>query len=323
MSSRVTDSERVGDAFCIYSQYILPTLMAIAIVAIVVPTIIFIRAYRAKILKSSAFLFWFGLSYFTILSAYLFVNIMRYAFWCRYDDIRTIFNSIIPHFYPLQSFMIMGIFFTRLVYIFQGTTFKVSKLTNIGYSLLIIVPIMMAETGNWMNTPERTPNGNLLTGIGSAGYIITVFLLNGLFIYKMMRVYRMVLANNSVSKPGQHLVKLITKTSLLCFVSTIGSMVFLSSYQWRNTMNHPHLFALTVVILIVDMYTNYLSVLLSFAYFDDWYFRFCGCCHRKCHLFWNWRVNQEDFGIDRISNSISLSPTEVTPNQQIDDEITL
>merc|ERR1712127_609447 len=43
---------------------------------------------------------------------------------------------------------------------------------------------------------------------------------------------------------------------------------------------------LLVSALLIDNYTNFISVMLSFKYFDPSYQRLCACIDRKCQRFW-------------------------------------
>merc|ERR1712228_891812 len=73
---------------------------------------------------------------------------------------------------------------------------------------------------------HETREGVIFSGLGSVVYLTTIVSLNGLFIYKLIKVYKTTMNDNSNKK----LVDIITKTAILCFASTFGTMLFLSLY---------------------------------------------------------------------------------------------
>merc|ERR1712083_577962 len=106
-----------------------------------------------------------------------------------------------------------------------------------------------------------------------------------------MKVHKL-MKDATSSHAHDSLVNIITKTSILCLVSTLCTFLFLSLFTFRGVASESLFYNLSAAVLcIADIYTNYLSVLLSFKRFDAWYRRLCGCCDAKCHLFWNHCLN--------------------------------
>ena len=81
-------------------------------------------------------------------------------------------------------------------------------------------------------------------------------------------------------------------------------------------------------VIITDLYTNFLSVMLSFKYYNKWYNGVCGCCHKYCiklfgYAFSNTRNDKKiqiKLGIPKINNIKSNSAT-TTPVPQIRTDI--
>merc|ERR1712083_442101 len=101
---------------------------------------------------------------------------------------------------------------------------------------------------------------------------ITLLLLNGLFIGKLIKVHRSCSSVHSEQKMNSKLLlNIITKISILCFSSTCCTFLFAVMYFLENGFHWLIFYFMTPLCLICDLYTNFLSVLLSFSYFNVWY----------------------------------------------------
>ena len=110
-----------------------------------------------------------------------------------------------------------------------------------------------------------------------------VIWLNVLFIYKLHLVQNSV-KNNIHKIKNDKLLYLSTKTTILSIVSTsiLLIMMALAVYEWESEMVYWLIFAF---MLIADLYSNFLCILLSYTYYDKYYIKICGLCHRcwiKC-----------------------------------------
>ena len=84
---------------------------------------------------------------------------------------------------------------------------------------------------------------------------------------------------------NESLISLATKSSILCLFWTvsfilniIANFVLESDSPWFELAYN--------IIVIADVFTNYLSVILSYHYFHPWYLRLCGCCDKLSRLCW-------------------------------------
>merc|ERR1712228_801559 len=93
---------------------------------------------------------------------------------------------------------------------------------------------------------HETREGVIFSGLGSVVYLTTIVSLNGLFIYKLIKVYKTTMNDNSNKK----LVDIITKTAILCFASTFGTMLFLFFYS--ICLDYGFIYELFVCIAVIQ-----------------------------------------------------------------------
>ena len=213
--------------------------------------------------------------------------------------------------------MIFVILFGRLVTIFKGTTFKVSK-SKIVIFVVTVTPVIMATLiGTILFYGPYTQNqkklGLLILVCTGTAYAVWLIVLNGLFINKLVRVYK---ANRNSTAANERLIRVITKTSILCFTSTWCTILFIGTYFLKDAINSPHYYLFTGLLLFIDNYTNYWSVLLTFKHFEHWYMRLCGFNDRKCFVFWNRCVNK-GYLIELKMHSAVARQSEVSNDVQI------
>lgn len=197
--------------------------------------------------------------------------------------------------YHGQALMLFSILFARLAYIFKDTALKIAKCTVIAYATTAVMMLALVTVGNilfYQRYGNFEQTGLILIGLSAFCFVIVLVLLNALFINKLIRVRKMLKGQKCTVK-DDNLVNIITKTAILCFVSTISTFAFLSSFLFRNVWDSPFYWVLVAILLTSDIYANYLSILLSFKRFNIWYLRLCGCCDRKCHSFWEAFANRK------------------------------
>ena len=306
----VSTMDPSDDVFCIYAKFVLTPLMGAAVVSMIYPIYLFAVSSQQKQFKSSIQLFYAAALFFVILIAFYVIMAIYFIFLCIDHEFVSIFYRISFQLYVAQTVMIAAILFARLVTIFKGTILSVSKCTIVGYVMLILTNIIFVTAGNilyYNNNDNFVDIGLLLIGCASLVYILVLLSLNGLFIHKLIRVYK---TNKESTSSGKKWLDIITKISILCFLSTWFTLLFLSMSMFRDSTDSPHFYFAMRLSLIFDTYTNFLSLLFSFNYFDGWYRKLCGSCDSKCHLFWNRCVNKgEEIEMRRLTLGTRTSTT--------------
>lgn len=270
----------------VYRQFVYPCIFTFSAISMIPSACIFISAYIRDKQNTHQTLFYFGLFFFTIAMIYFLFKAIYYGLYCKYGNEYEIMDIIPYYLYPLQGLILVLFLFLKLIRIFESTDFVLSKCIKWLYSGLVIMAMSSALIGQSFIrfTVEYVFYGLMMYIFASVMYIFIIIWLNCIFLYKLYIVYKT--SKNTVSTNNEGLMQLITKTSVLCFVSTACIVLYLASFYLTQKFDSPHVYFMSRIILIVDIYTNYASILLSHTYFDEMYFKICGCCHRGCHLWW-------------------------------------
>ena len=259
-------------------------MFLLASIIVIVPSYIFIKAYINNNLKTPKLLFYSGILFYIVLIIHFISEGIYFGLYCHYGDKYLIFDIITQYLYPFQGLILVTFLFIKLVFIFKSTEYAISKITIILYSIITTIAMSSALFGQTVIIFQNLGSfqlGLLSVLTGSCGYIFLILWLNVLFLYKLSVVYKMCKEANN--KNHQYLIKVITKTAVLCFVSTVWIILFLISYFMIRISDSVHIYLISRVLLIGDIYTSFASIFLSYDYFDTWYFKIFGCCHHKCH----------------------------------------
>ena len=258
----------------IYVHYILLPIISIATFCLIPPIYSFIYAHYKQQLNSTGLLFNFGVVFYIAIFIDLIAFATYWGFICAQNQtLPTAVHIFLDpqYLYQLQSAVLVTILFNRLVFIFQGTPFSISKCTIIMFITSTIIYITCATIANIIRCDWIA---GYLIAIALLIYIIEIIWLNGLLIYKLYKAYKQ-MGHNISNDP--ELISMITKTTILTITST--STIFLLMIAVANNVT-PFIL---LWFIVIDLYSNFFSVLLSYRYYEKWYNKICGCCHNYCN----------------------------------------
>ena len=225
---------------------------------------------------------------FICISVLLAINAVYRIFRCNNPRLGA--KIAMPRFYiyALQSITLTFVLFERLVFIFKDTQFRLSQCTIILYISLVIIGSLTVVTAFSMQLFFDTQYqfiALVLSSFAALDYVFLVIWLNVLFVRKVSRVQ----ASSNMNKNNrQKLLDTIIKSTILCITSTSFIILYLVVYLvYVGTSGSLILFVVTTPLFIADLYSNFLCVLLSYSYFNRWYYKLCGKCHRQCISYWN------------------------------------
>ena len=192
--------------------------------------------------------------------------------------VHEVYHSFFVLFYGKQNCLMLMILYMKLYYAFekvqsQKLTPCIVKGYMIGFSialtLFVLVPIL-----HLMDTTI-----SIWTWCASTFcfYNITFMLsLNSLFIYKLWGIHQRSLQNDIFD---EEILRMIIKTSLLAFICiaiTFTSCIFLIL---RFSFHIENIYVDTIgnVLISVDIYTNFIFVVMSFKIFEKYYRAVFGC----------------------------------------------
>ena len=270
----------------VYSDYTLPILNIVATISSSFLIYLYIKAYLKKELKSTSLLFYLGLALFVSIFISFIIAIIRNRIYCHTDFYYLInfFDMANGVLYNVQCTILVTVLFIRLVDIFNDTSLALSRCVIYLFNTLIVAVVILGSSCSisYNMLEEYSPNSSLLVPIDSLWaflslvYVMVLIWLNGMFVYKMYKVYHMTQGTHSNTR---HKMKdVITKTTVLCIVSSLTILLFLITFFALSASDSPHMFFASNIAIIADSYTNFLSIFLSYECFDGYYVKLYACC---------------------------------------------
>eukprot|EP01084_Bolivina_argentea_P078149 141784_1 len=231
---------------------------------------------KSSIIQQPNFLYYPGLIFIILISLSLFSYIFVATFLCINDTTRLLIETIFSLFYGLQFYLLLLIMFLRLYYVFHNSPLKLSKITTYSYILIyILLPILI------IFTLSLGLNHTLFVTFVTISFVLFVILILSiiiLFIAKLVRVYKYC-AND------EELMDAVTKTTILTLVSILVTLLIPTHSLLREPFDFEYgswFYFLGNVFTILDIFTNFLCIVMSYKYFDSYYYYICGCLDTQC-----------------------------------------
>ena len=293
--------------FILYGlDYLLPSVYLFAVITMMPPIYIYISSYIRNKLKSTKLLFYAGLFMFICIPLSLILNAIFCLYRCHNPELGELIAAPRFYIYPIQGIMLTLILFIRLISIFKDTKFRLSKCTIISYVSMVGFGFISTIIGNTLIQWDKTQFiGFLLWILLGFDYLFCVIWLNILFLRKVFKVHK---ASRMNLNNRQKLLNMITKTTILCVMSTSFIIIYLVVFfVYVGTSDSLKYYVMIGFTLCADLYSNFLSILLSYSYFSGWYEKLCGCCHYKCIQCWSKCSKRDDFELS--VHTITMTPT--------------
>ena len=309
-------------------DYILPIVSTLLIISMIPSVYLLTKTPKQARQNSRRYAFFTTILFITIIFIYYVLQLIGDLQYCHDQPKWIILAGIQTIFYLIQGVLILYILFFKLHFVFKPTRFRLSQWTirsYIGYVTFGSTIFIICETMIYLYYFKLLPisdgaiiiffYGILLVGVV---YITSVVWLNGLFIKKIIQVYK--------TSKDEEIKSVITKTALLCFISTAMFLPFVSLYfAYYATAPESEMVQFMLCLLeIVHIYINYLSVLLSYKEMNPWYIKMCGCCDITCRSFWRYVVKMEqqsdlDIAVECVNGSKHPSlPKAPAPTDLVD-----
>ena len=260
----------------VYYDWVNPIVFSLAAILTLPWIYIYIKSYIKGDLKIKKSVFYAGILLFvTTFGAFI-----TFLFWvlykCHHTKISSIFLSIGSQLFSTQFLIVIGIFFYRLYYIFYGTSLALSKITLYITLFLYIISFTVSIVAPLMYTQFPNAIGLIVASLSMVFSICLTIYLAVLFIYKLYSIHKS--AKNGTNSQ----IQIMTKTSILTFISIFATFIDSISFSLFLFITSQHFHFLSNVIMIADIYTNFLCVIFTYKCFDSYYIKACGRCHNKC-----------------------------------------
>eukprot|EP01084_Bolivina_argentea_P157555 274536_1 len=217
--------------------------------------------------------------------------------------------------YCIQSYLLLLLLFFRLYFVFCGTIYGLSKLTLKIYTILFCLLPFFFSIAVYQIGIEGRWNNPLMVTIIIIGYIYIIIFastISILFIHKLLIMARSINANND------SLIIVVTKTSILSFISSFMTIIpplvlmviFIkgsdSIYYQTTTQQYIVRFIIDILFAI-DVFTNFICIVLSYKFFNHSYLVICGNLDAKCKEYWFTKSKLMKASQHAVSNSHTIS----------------
>eukprot|EP01083_Nonionella_stella_P211399 764396_1 len=293
----------------VYNIYVLPTITGLAAVSIIFVMFLYINAHKKGALHSPNELYIAGIVFFTTTLLFYIAQTNKLIFYCHNPSLSGVFRAVGVQIYcSVQMLVLLGILFYRMIIVFTNTTFALSNATIKCFGaiyiftwIILILHAILFSTF-WISDSLIVPyTAYVVVAVaGSLCIVVLNALLIYLFVYKLVRTFQTLTTNRD------NLLHLITKTSLLFLVSAFTLLLFTISQPLR-TLDSIHWDFVCSLIVIADVYTNFMCIFLSYEFVDNYYEKICGCCHRKCYGFCSTCITKDDKNMPRVGSTKVVS----------------
>ena len=203
------------------------------------------------------------------------------------DELSGISVAIGGSLIVVQYLIMILLLFYRLKIVFDGTAYELSKCTIWAFFIMYILTLVSGIAYSFANDPTSSSLFEImLVALGSLSALSNISFLSFLFIKKVIDVNKH--CDGAKQSDENKLLSTITKQTILTLTSISSLVVFLAINTLLNatgtgffisSIHGNFVFNLCV---LLDNWTNFICILLSYATFDHYYTKLCGCCDIKC-----------------------------------------
>eukprot|EP01083_Nonionella_stella_P095409 267862_1 len=251
---------------------------AILFISTIPILISFIRHYSKTETKPPTTLFYSSVTFIICSSLALLAQIPVQLFQCieletpHAEGFILLMFSI---FYSVQYYMLLVSLFLRLKETFHGSIYELSECTVKTFKFLFTFnPLFMTITSVILAF-------NMIIGIALFSILFVIAFgmtttIVWLYVYKLSKVYKNVDAD-------EHYVDIITKLTILlvfCILGTFIAPIPVTLHFMASPMD-AYAFWTVHSMLSLDIYMNFICIVLSYSYFNPYYLKLCGCLDAK------------------------------------------
>eukprot|EP01083_Nonionella_stella_P091108 254626_1 len=225
-----------------------------------------------------------GLLYLTLIALSFIIFTISTATLCfDLPAISMVFDYLETGAYALQFGFLYYLLLYRLYAVFHDTGFSLSRVM---LTIMCVLYASMWICGGIAVILYLTDYGSTMTAIMLAIAFIclvsSMVLLISVYIYKLMKVAKDVQGHGNASA----LLPAITKAFILTLASIVSTAVagiYMVVQPFITDKPSYHSQFIQAILVVNDVYTNFLSIVLGYKWFKTYYVKLCGCCDLKFH----------------------------------------
>ena len=263
--------------------------------------------------KQPQYLFYAGIAF--VLTTYIILiadTISIFFYECNHMW-WMLFMLIFGFTYTLQIMLVLIILFLRVYFIFQTSAYAISKAT-IGIFLIVFVsiPPTVGVVEFWYHTSHHSESSSIGLAICYFVNILVMLSLLLLFIHKLFTIYGHLPKIEDIKQSETHrsLMRVITRTVVLTSISVIFTLTASIGFITIDKLNKLG-FMIVTIMVVIDVFTNFVCILLSYAYFNDYYDKLCGrfdiFCGGICNKITGASLMNEMVNLQKLKSMSKLS----------------
>ena len=258
-----------------YWDWLMPIQFSLAAILTLPWMFIYIKSYIKGDSNLKKPMFYVGIVLFVTTFSQFTAGAISSAHKCHDKGKFNIYGNIAAQLFTIQFFTVIGVFFYRLYYIFDGTSLALSKITLCLALLMYIISFIFAIFAGIMYSQYPDSIGLLAAAASLVLFMCMAIALVILFIHKLCAVYKS-------EKNGEELMRIMTKTSILNFISIFATFINFSTHIASSDITSLPWICFFNLFPIADLYTNFLCILFTFRCFNNYYIKACGPCDQQC-----------------------------------------
>ena len=193
---------------------------------------------------------------------------------------------IITTVFNFQYYVMILLLFYRLKVVFDGTAYELTKCTIWAFFIMYTSSILSGIFYSVLNDVTSSSLVEMISvTLGILLALANISFLSFLFVSKLNNVNKRCLGQQN---DDDKLISTITKQTILTLISISSLAVHLVIILLFNVTGFlifsVHGIFIWNLVILVDVWSNFICILLSYRQFDEYYFRVCGCCDTKCKL---------------------------------------
>ena len=184
--------------------------------------------------------------------------------------------------FSAQYSVMILLLFCRLKVIFNGTAHRLSRCSIWLFSIVYICGITLGVAFSFVNDWESggfSSIGSTLAFLTGLLGIFNISFLTFLFVRKLIDVNKH--CRGAQKNDGGKLLSTITKQTILTLIS-ISSLLAFFAKPFLFNVSPIHSIFFWAVFSLMDVWTNFICIFLSYGAFNRYYKRMCGCCDTSC-----------------------------------------
>ena len=209
-----------------------------------------------------------------------------------------------------QYCVMIALLFHRLKTVFHGTAYKLSPCTVWTFSTIYVSSIVVGLIQSFIQDWSRASTFSILQ--------FTLLLLMGLLTLSSISflpflfVKKLIDVNKRAQQSNENkLLSTITRQTILALISIASFLMLIAVYMiFTSTelfITSIHATFAWILLSLVDIWTNFICIFLSYQASNDYYAKICGCCDTKCKQLCSGMVKSQPIKKSELSTLESRS----------------